>query len=141
MERRGYFKQICAWWQETETEADNYKINPAMFKTESQIRCEKAGNCEGKKGIDTNENCCVLKEALEKLEQFLVFSHSGKCNDPHCRFDPKDIQFKVRVKKNKAEKVKSNVTEFKIKKKRGRKSFFEKQQMEILKASNGGFKY
>lgn len=133
MERRGYIKQICAWWEESGTEADNYRINPAMFSKPGQNPC-KSSDKNDSNLLDTNENCHIIKEAIEKLSQFLITSHSNKCSDPSCRFDPKDFKFRVRVKKL---KTRNNSIEFKMTKKRGRKSYFERQQSDMLRHAKG----
>lgn len=143
MERRGYIKQLCAWWESLETEADNLRINPSIFKPQPNT-CPKPSEqpqmCIPKpeKLQKYNaEDCYIIREALQKLNQFLAASHQNGCNDKRCKYNPINCMLKTKIKQKNVLDFGPNTAEIKIKKKRGRKSMYELQQIALLKAAKG----
>jgi hypothetical protein len=135
MEKRPYQRQVSAWWESLETEADNLRVNPAIFRLPQQ-----EPTLSFRQSSEPIEDCFIIKEAVQKLIQFLNSSHQAGCSDKTCRYDPKSCTVKVRVKtKNPSNSGFSTIKpiEFKLKKKRGRKSKYELQQIALLKAANG----
>lgn len=130
-------RQIAAWWESLDTESDNLRVNPQIFKTNSD-----SPSCNSVPlNFDSNEklnpdSCYIIKEALQKLTQFLTASHQEGCSDKACKYDPKTCVLKVTIKKTRQKEFKEPA-EFKIRKKRGRKSKFELQQMALMQAANG----
>ena len=141
MEKRPYQRQVAAWWESLDTEADNLRVNPAIFKTGIQdLGSLGSFNFKPSSSSEQVDNCFVIKEAVQKLIQFLNSSHSSGCTDKNCRYDPKSCTVKVRVKGSAPSNLNfytTQPTEFRLKKKRGRKSKYELQQMALLKAANG----
>lgn len=129
-------RQIAAWWESLDTECDNLRVNPQLFKSlpESQSSAFPLSS-------DSNEklnpdSCYIIKEALQKLSQFLSVSHQEGCLDKACKYDPKTCLLKVTIKKTR-QKEPSVPGEFKLRKKRGRKSKFELQQLALMRSANG----
>lgn len=143
MERRGHLKQLCAWWESLETEADNLRINPSIFKQQpnacakpsdhSQSSASKPEKCQN----HNPEDCYIIREALQKLNQFLAASHQNGCNDKRCKYNPLTCMLKTKIKKKNVLEFGANPPEINIKKKRGRKSMYELQQIALLKAAKG----
>lgn len=78
------------------------------------------------------ENCNIIKEAIQKLKQFLATSHKKGCTDPNCVYNEHIHTVKV------AFKMQSMLTNgmVKIPKKRGRKSRLELQQEELAQETS-----
>lgn len=145
MERRGYIKQISAWWDSLDSEADNQRINPNLFQPPSanatkngyQLKSINKAELDLKPsfGGDSNaKNCLIIREAIQKLHQFLSASHQDGCSDHNCTYNSKHYKIKLQLKR-----IKDNSglpTEFRIHKKRGRKSKLEHQRLAMLR--NGG---
>ena len=130
-------RQLAAWWETLDTEGDNLRVNPNLFKqglTQSPEKYQTSSDHGDKSNPD---NCYIIREALQKLHQFLNASHNDGCSDKSCKYDPKSCAIKIRVKKNNQKDFNLVDGEFKIRKKRGRKSKYELQQMALLRAANG----
>ena len=130
-------RQITAWWDSLDTESDNLRVNPQIFKTIADpVTCAALPlTFESNEKLNP-ESCYIIKEALQKLTQFLTASHQEGCSDKACKYDPKTCVLKVTIKKTRHKELKEPA-EFKIRKKRGRKSKFELQQMALMQAANG----
>ena len=145
MERRSYIKQISAWWEALDTDLDNQRVNPALFKPPSESPYKngyesKAIN-KAELGLKPDygssskpENCFIIKEAIQKLHQFLSASHQDGCSDRNCTYNSKHYKLKLRLKRVKDSS--GLPTEFRIHKKRGRKSKLELQQLALMRSGN-----
>jgi hypothetical protein len=129
-------RQISAWWESLDTEADNLRVNPNLFKQASDPSPDKYRDLNDRPDKVNPDNCYIIREALQKLYQFLTASHADGCSDKSCRYDPKTCAIKIRIKKNNQRDFKGLEGEFKIRKKRGRKSKYELQQMALMQAAN-----
>ncbi|OMJ89505.1 hypothetical protein SteCoe_8301 [Stentor coeruleus] len=145
MEKRSYIKQISVWWECLDTEADNQRINPALFRPPVEnnskngyefksIRKSELGLNPDIGSSSKAENCFIIKEAIQKLHQFLSASHQDGCSDRNCTYNSKLYKLKLRLKRVKDSS--GLPTEFRIHKKRGRKSKLELQQMAMLRSGN-----
>jgi hypothetical protein len=122
MDKKTYQKQISSWWIALETEADNNKlVHTAGYKSsttpkpkkipENPNREEKKEETEDKEEIfikDPNpeniiEDCTIVKQAIQKLQQFLITSHKDGCMTPGCSYSSKNFKLKLKVKKLKGE--------------------------------------
>lgn len=135
MEKRVYYRQLSPWWECLETEADNIRVNPKIFQVSDLVPALPSLTPQANK--DTIENCYVIKEAFQKLLQFLMSSHQSGCTEKSCLYNPKTYRVKLSVKYPNELNPAIQTHEIKIKKKRGRKSKYELQQLALLRASNG----
>lgn len=138
MEKRSYQKVFSCWWASLETETDNSRVNPALFRKVSpnndlprksvSLKSEgpKKKEIVPKPNIPKTENilpvltfeksvknCYIIKEAMQKLKYFLSASHKSGCSDPNCVYDDSIYKLKVLLK--------NKVAEVKVPAKRGRK--------------------
>lgn len=130
-------RQLVGWWESLETEADNIRVNPNLFNQGLNLSSGKyPGFSDGGEKVNP-DNCYIIREALQKLYQFLNTSHNDGCSDKSCKYDPKSCAIKIRIKRNNQNDLKLINGEFRMKKKRGRKSKYELQQMALMRAANG----
>lgn len=135
MEKRTYYRQLSPWWECIETEADNFRINPKIFKCNDFVPAGPVSLEQNNK--DCLENCYVFKEAFQKFLQFLTSSHQSGCSEKSCKFNPKAYKIKLSVKNPSDTNPNGQTQEIRLKKKRGRKSKYEIQQLALMQASNG----
>ena len=130
-------RQLVGWWESLDTDADNLRVNPNLFKQGLNLSPDKYHSSSGPGEKVNPDNCYIIREALQKLYQFLNASHNDGCSDKSCKYDPKSCAIKIRIKRNNQNDFKLLDGEFKIRKKRGRKSKYELQQMALMRAANG----
>ena len=134
MEKRPYFKQFSIWWGALETDFDDHRDCSALFSNkpkknymkhdqakssnsaELELNFKSLSGMSNRKSNKIVENCYIIKEALQKLQQFLSSSHKSGCSDPNCIYDDSMYQLKLLFREKNA-----NYGEFKLPKKRGRK--------------------
>lgn len=135
MEKRVYYRQLSPWWECLDTEADNIRVNPKIFQASDLVPALPSSGPQPSK--DAIENCYVIKEAFQKFLEFLLSSHRSGCTDKTCLYNPNGYKIKLSVKYPNELNPVIQTHEIKIKKKRGRKSKYEMQQLALLRASNG----
>jgi len=137
MEKRGYTKKLRAWWESLDTEEDNFRINPSIFKQDPYKAVLEKSKSPNELKINP-EDCYIIRQALQKFNQFISTSHKNGCSNRKCKF--KSTPFKIITKITRKvvyDTVPDSTVEIKPKLIRKWKSMNERQQIGLLKAAKG----
>lgn len=137
MEKRAYTKKLRGWWESLETEEDNCRINPILFK-QDPAKATLANSKSSNEMILNPEDCYIIRQALQKFHQFISTSHKNGCSNRKCKF--KSTSFKLKTKitpKAGFDSVPNSTVEIKPRFIRKWKSMYERQQIGLLKAAKG----